>query len=419
MENFENNVTADTLVTPPQVRPVVIAPPTGRKGRERRVGAWLARAALALCFLAGFYLSVFPSGRATVRALSILPGLLEAAQPPWEEPVAEPITHSQRTLASPTGTVYLDIYAPSTDAPPVPGTREGILLIPGVGDQRKDAQLINFSRTLASSGLVVMDLTTQTLISNRLDAGDEEGIAQAFEVLQRWPGVGANRVGLLGFSAGGPLMCFAAADARVRDKVAFVTLFGGYFDARTLLQTIGRRELTENGETQPWHPVYYPLQVLANTIAPLLPGNDGQMLANAFAPNGSESLSPAQIARLAPSSAAAYHLLAGDEPGLVDANLAALSPEVRALLSSLSPSRVINQIHAPIYLLHDRSDQFVPVSESLEFAAALARLHHPYDFAEFGIFQHVEVRANSGFSQLVGDGLSLLRLASEVMQAGS
>lgn len=390
-----------------------------RGRRARQVGVWLARLTLALCFLTGFSLSVLPPGRATTRALSILPGLLSAAQPAWEAPVAEPITHLQRTLASPTGTVYLDIYAPAGAPPPVPGAREGILLIPGVGDQRKESQLINFSRTLASSGLVVMDMTTQTLIDNRLDAGDTEAIVQAFMLLQRWPGVGAQRVGLFGFSAGGPLMCFAAADARIRTQVAFVTLFGGYFDARTLLQTIGRRALLENGQLQPWHPVPYPLQVLADTIAPLLPGADGPTLASAFAPDGSQSLSPAQLAQLAPSSAAAYHLLTGDEPQQVDANLAALSPEVRSLLFSLSPSGVVNRVLAPIYLLHDRSDQFVPVSESLEFAAALARLHHPYDFAEFGIFQHVEVRTNSGFSQLVGDGQSLLRLASEVMQASS
>ncbi len=419
MDNIEGNVTADTPPATPPTRPVVIAQTPARRGRGRQAGMWLARGALALCFLASFYLSVFPSGRATVRAFSILPGLLAAAQPAWEAPVTEPIIHTQRTLTSPTGTVYLDIYTPSTSVPPVPGAREGILLIPGVGDQRKDAQLINFSRTLAGSGLVVMDLTTQTLIDNRLGVSDKEAVVQAFEVLQHWPGVGTNRVGLLGFSAGGPLMCFAAADTRIRDQVAFVTLFGGYFDAMTLLQTIGRRALTENGQTQPWHPVPYPLQVLADTIAPLLPGNDGQTLASAFAPNGSESLDAAKIAQLAPSSAAAYHLLAGDEPTQVNANLAALSPEVRALLLSLSPSRVVDQIRAPIYLLHDRSDQFVPVSESLEFAADLARLHHSYDFAEFGIFQHVEVRANSGFSQLVGDGQSLLRLASEVMQAGS
>jgi acetyl esterase/lipase len=340
-------------------------------------------------------------------------------QPAWEVPIQEPITHTRRTLAAPGGTAYLDIYAPVTGAPPVPGAREGILLIPGVGDQRTDAQLINFSQTLASSGLVVMDMTTQTLIANRLDAGDKEAIVQAFALLQHWPGVGAKRVGLLGFSAGGPLMCFAAADARIRDQVAFVTLFGGYFDTTTLLQTIGRRELNENGQIQPWHPVPYPLQVLADTIAPFLPARDGQMLASAFAPGGSLSLSPDQLALLEPSSAAIYHLLAGDEPEQVNINLAALSPQIKALLSSLSPSRVVSQMHAPLYLLHDRSDQFVPVSESLEFATALAHLHHPYDFAEFGIFQHVEVRTNTGFSQLVSDGQSLLRLTSEVMQAGS
>ncbi|HEY1352833.1 MAG TPA: hypothetical protein VGF67_24730 [Ktedonobacteraceae bacterium] len=383
------------------------------------LSAWLARAVLALCFLAGFYLSVFPSGRATMRALSILPGLLTAAQPAWEEPVAEPITHIQSTLAAPTDTTYLDIYAPATAVAPVPGAREGILLIPGVGDQRKDSQLINFSRTLAGNGLVVMDMTTQTLIANRLDAADTQAIVQAFAVLQHWPGVGAKRAGLLGFSAGGPLMYLAAADARMRDQVAFVALFGGYFDATTLLQTIGRREQVANGQTQPWHPVPYPLQVLADTMAPLLPGSDGQQLASAFAPGSSQSLSPAQLAQLAPSSVAAYHLLTGDEPTQVNANLAALSAEVKALLSSLSPSRVAGLVRAPIYLLHDRSDQFVPVSQSLAFAAALARLHRPYDFAEFGIFQHVEVRTNTGFAQLVGDGQNLLRLTSEVMQASS
>lgn len=418
MDNIESTTSADTRSTR-QDQPVAGAHTTAKRRRDRHVGAWLARAALALCFLAGFSLSVFPSGRATIRALSILPGLLAAAQPAWEAPVTEPITHLQRTLASPSGTTYLDIYAPMADAPPVPGAREGLLLIPGVGDQRKDLQLINFSQTLAGSGLVVMDMTTQTLIDNRLDAGDKEAIVEALSVLEHWPGVGAKRVGLLGFSAGGPLMCLAAADARVRDQVAFVTLFGGYFDATTLLQTIGRRELIANGQTQPWHPVSYPLQVLADTIAPLLPGADGQILAGAFAPNGSLSLSPAQLALLAPSSAAAYHLLRGDEPQYVHANLEALSSEVKVLLSSLSPSRVVSLVHAPIYLLHDRSDQFVPVSESIEFATALALLHHPYDFAEFGIFQHVEVRTNSGFSQLVGDGKNLLRLTSEVMQASS
>ena len=49
---------------------------------------------------------------------------------------------------------------------------------------------------------------------------------------------------------------------------------------------------------------------------------------------------------------------------MVDATIAALSPNVHALFNELSPSRVIDQIHAPIYLLHDRNDQHVSFTET-------------------------------------------------------
>ncbi len=396
-------------------------PPQSLPGsrREWHVGRWLARFVLALCFLTGFYLSVFPMGRATVRSLAILPGLLSAAQPPWEAPVAEPIQHTQTTIPSSAGTVSLDIYAPVGSVPPVPGTREGVLVIPGVGDQRKDAQLVNFSETLAHAGMVVMDMTTQALLNLRLDAGDTQAVIQAFHALQHWPGVSARRSGMFGISGAGALMCFAAADPSIRGQVAFLALFGSYFDTTTLLEAIGRRAVDVDGKLQPWNPVYFPMQVLADTIAPLLPGSDGQVLENTFAPNGGGKLTADQVAQLDPSSAAVYHLLAGDEPGQVAANLAALSPPVKTLLIALSPARVVDQIRAPIYLLHDRSDQYVPVTESQEFAAALASIHHPYDFAEFGIFQHTEVRANLDLGQILGDGRNLLRLISDVAQSGS
>lgn len=403
---------------PPQA-PALLARGKTRRKRRIFIGRWLARVVLALCFLLGFYLSLFPSGRALTRAMMIVPGLISATQPSWEAPVTEPVEHVQKTLSSSAGPVYLDVYEPIRSAPPVPGVREGILVIPGVGDERQDTQLINFSETLARAGLVVMDMTTPTLIAYRLDAGDKAAVLQAFQALQHWPGVSSQRVGMFGISGGGALMCFAAADAHIRDQVAFVTLFGSYFDVTSLLSTIGRRALLIDGQTQPWQPVDVPLQVLANTLAPYLPANDGQLLVTAFAPGGNGSLDPTQIAQLAPGSAAAYHLLAGDEPDQVDANLAALSPDVKALLRSLSPSSVLDQISAPIYLLHDRTDQYVPFTESRNFAAALASIHHRYDFAEFGIFQHVEVRSGLDLAQVLGDGGSLVRLVSEVVQFGS
>lgn len=414
--DFAGSVDVASSASPPSS--VADADKTGRRKRIF-VGRWLARLVLLLCFLVGLYLSLFPSGRALTRAIMIVPGLISAAQPSWEDAVVDPVEHVQKTISSTVGLVYLDVYEPSDSAPAIPSTREGLLVIPGVGDERQDPQLINFSETLARAGVVVMDITTPALIAYRLDAGDEDAVVQAFQSLQHWPGVSPERVGLFGISGGGALMCLAAADARVRHQTAFVTLFGSYFDATTLLQTIGQRELLVDGQTQPWSPVDVPLQVLANTIMPYLSSVDGQLLTGAFDPGGSESLSSSQIAQLSPDGAAVYHLLAGDERNQVEANIKALSPTVKQLLVSLSPSSVLDQISAPVYLLHDRTDQYVPFTQSRDFAAALAHIHHPYDFAEFGIFQHVEVRSGLGAGQVLVDGANLLRLVSEVVQIGS
>src|SRR6266516_1496267 len=181
-----------------------------------------------------------------------------------------------------------------------------------------------------------------------------------------------------------------------------------------MLHDVGRRALTVDGHVQPWQPQYVPIQVLANVIAPMLPRSEGPRLVNALAPSGTP-LTHDDLAQLSPDTVASYHLLTGDEPEQVDANIAKLSPAIHSLLDELSPSRVIDKIYAPIYLLHDRSDQFVPFTESRDFAAALARTHHPHGFVELGIFQHTEVKAGINISQLVGDTISLFRILNAVL----
>jgi pimeloyl-ACP methyl ester carboxylesterase len=128
---------------------------------------------------------------------------------------------------------------------------------------------------------------------------------------------------------------------------------------------------------------------------------------------------PDEINALSPAAQAVYHLLMGDEPERADANIAALPPSIHALLYELSPERVIQQIRTPIYLLHDRNDTLVPVSESRDFAAALAKLHHPYDYVEFHIFDHVEVRANSNLAQIITDGSHLFSILDKILLASS
>lgn len=386
--------------------------------RKMKMRYILALALLVLLFVIGFFLSVFPYGRATTRTMFVLPELLSVSQPGLLTLAEEPVRHIQMTVPSLNGPVYLDVYAPTTSPPPIPGAREGLVVIPGAGDNRADPQLINFSQAMARAGLVVMDMTTPTLLKFDMSAQDNDAVVQAFKTLAHWPGVGANRIGIIGFSAGNALACFAAADPRIRDQVAFILLFGGYFNATTLLHDIGRRALTVDGRVRPWQPQYVPIQVLANVFAPLLPPSEGSRLVNALIPGGT-ALTPTDLAQLSPDTVATYHLLAGDEPDRVDANIAALSPTILSVLNELSPSRVVDQIRAPIYLLHDRNDQYVPFTESRDFAAALTRDHQPHDFAEFGIFQHVEVKEGVSMGQLVGDFISLFRILNEALLPGT
>ncbi|HEU5368607.1 MAG TPA: hypothetical protein VFU69_09090, partial [Ktedonobacterales bacterium] len=190
--------------------------------RKRQWGKWPPRVLLALLFLLGFFLSVAPVGRALMRGAILLPGLLSATQSAPLLLAGEPIAHTQTIITAQTGPVFIDVYAPTDAPPPIPGKREAVVMIPGVGDNRTDQQLINLSESLARAGVVVVNMTTPDLINFDLLPSVEDAVVQAFKFAARQPGVDARSIGIVGFSGGSVLACLAAADARIRDQVAFI-----------------------------------------------------------------------------------------------------------------------------------------------------------------------------------------------------
>ena len=386
--------------------------------RGRRFIPLATRCLLGILFLSGFLCAMSPWGRAFVRSTVLLPALISAQEPAPLQLMGEPIRHTQTTLPFQDGTVYLDIYAPTTPVPLLPHARNGVLILPGIGDQRQDPQLVNLSQSLARAGIVTFDMTTDTLLNNDVAAEDSDGVVQAFQALAHWPGLAGQHLGLMSFSAGVPLICFAAADPRIRDDVAYVTAFGGYFNTANALKIVGRRAMMVDGKLVPWQPVPYTLQVLSNVVTRTFSFDEQTRIRAVFAPGGTP-LSSLQIAQLSPGARAAYQLLMGSERDKVAANMAALPPAVHAELAELAPSRVINEIRAPIFLLHDRNDAFLPFSESRDFAAALTRIHHEHDYVEFHIFDHVEVKSNLQLTQLLTDGSHLFSVLNRVLQLNS
>jgi len=391
-----------------------------RPERTWKLGQRAAQAALALLLCLGGFLSLFPWGRALTRSALLLPALLSASEPAPLALAGDPVRFKRLTISSSIGPVFLDIYEPATPPPPIPGGREAIIDVPGAGDNRAVPQLVNLSQSLAREGVVVVTVGTPTLFDYQVSARDGEAVVQAFELLEHWPGVDPQRIGIISFSVGDLLACVGAADPRIRDRVAFLAFLGGYVDVTSLLRTLGRRAQDVDGQTQPWQPISTDLYVLARTVSSLLSLTDQQLLQQAF-PLTTQALplTAQQQAQLSPDATAYYHLLEGDEPGSVDGNLAALSPPLKVLLNQLSPLSVLGQIRAPIHLLHDRNDPSIPFTQAQEFAAALAHLHHPYDLAAYSIFSHVQVGSNLGLGQVLGDGLKLLGVLTSILLVGS
>jgi pimeloyl-ACP methyl ester carboxylesterase len=394
--------------------------PGARPQRTLKLGQRAAQVALAFLLGTGCFLSLFPLGRAFTRSTFLLPALLSASEPAPLVLAGDPVRFRRITISSVPGPVFLDIYEPTTPPPPIPGGREAIIDVVGVGDNRNVPQLINLSRSFAHEGIVVVTVGTPTLFKYKVSAMDGEAVVQAFELLEHWPGVDPHHIGIIAFSVGDLLASVGAADPRIRDRVAFLAIFGGYFDVSSLLRTIGRHAQDVDGHMQPWRPDSTPLFALVSTVSDLLSPADNKLLRKAFPVDKiGPPLTAQQQAQLSPEAAAFYHLLEGDEPASVDRNLAALSPRMKGLLTQLSLLSVINQIRAPIHLLHDRNDPSIPFSQAQEFAAALARIHHPYNFAAYSIFSHVQVGSNLGLVQVLGDGARLFQTLTSILLVGS
>src|SRR5579885_3408569 len=100
-------------------------------GKRKRVGfgAWLVRVVLIVFFLIGAVTTLLPQGRALTRGTILLPALVTNTQPEALKLSGDPIRFTEITVPSRGGTTYLDIYEPSDPPPPIPGSREAVIMV--------------------------------------------------------------------------------------------------------------------------------------------------------------------------------------------------------------------------------------------------------------------------------------------------
>ncbi len=339
-----------------------------------------------LCLLpTAFCLLVLAShpGRVGLKSLLLLPAVFSQVplQPlNWLSP---PPRRETFRFDYSVGQVEGDIYLPG------PSGRYGALLVL-LGARplgRDEPILVRFAEGVSRAGAVVMIPASSNLAAGKVLPEEVDAIVEDVALLRSHDDVDPNRIGILGFSVGGSLAVLASADPRLAGQLAFVNTFGGYNDARDLTRAVSTQSLEYAGVNEAWQPHQLTVWVVARQIVDTLPpGADRDVLEELYVRE--EPSAREEVGRLSPLGRVVLELLDGLSPAGADEALALLPEATQERLARISPAAVLDRVHTPLLVMHDRADGFVPFTESERLVAG-APAGAVELFTEFELFSHV------------------------------
>lgn len=285
-----------------------------------------------------------------------------------------------------------------------PGRRSpGIVLVLGaLREGRRYPLLETTARHIAGCGCAVLVPELGRLRQLILGPDALDDLVAAALALPGQEGVVDAPVGLIGFSLGGSLALLAAGDGRLRGHIACVASMGAYFRLTGMLTaaTIGTLAA----------PSAY---AVAASLVATLPDADRRAL-EAVLDVGRDSPLEA-LARVDPASVgsparAVLSLFTNRDPDAIATLLQRV--EGAGTLAGLSPEDTIGQIEAPVWVLHDERDRYVPFSE-FRLLREVAAERRNFTFLSTRLLEHTEPLPPAlNPIRLVGDYLpGLMRLA--------
>lgn len=318
----------------------------------RLLSAWLAcLVVLALALPVGLRAGT------GVTALRFLVEFLSDGRRPWLSAVSAAPTRETQRLG--TGDLADLWRLPGRDA------RPGLVLVHGLTPAGKDdARLAWAAALLARGGLAVLVPDLPAMRAQRLRPDDARVVAAAIARLAADPAVRPDRLAVVGVSVGLAPALLAAAEPTAGEHVRLVLSLGGHAEARELIRyfTTGAYGAAGFGGRLAVDPGLARGFLAANLDLVRDPADRAAVaawLAGGPAPAAAGAEGQAVLA-----------VLTNRDPARVDALLATLPPDTRALLDALSPARHATRFPGRLLLVHGREDPAVPFTESLRLLAA-------------------------------------------------
>src|SRR3990170_742197 len=376
---------------------------------------WLA-VAIVILFVAmwGALWSVRPS-RVLITTVLIAPDLfgspVSVLGAIGEEPVREEVWLD---VPEGRGLLVADVYRPKD------GDAHGAMVISvGAAPRIRDHPgVVRLSTAAARAGMVVMIPQLYYPFQENVLPEDVQGLVAAFgtnveeiiashQWLREQPYVDRERVGIFGASAGAGIALVSASDPRIRQDVDFFVSLGTYYDLVDLVSAITTESIQYNGTTEPWEPWLKSVRVLYNSVISYLPREeDREILTRVFVDE--DQGARALVGRLSPRARSIYDALQDKDTDRILAFWGEVSPQDVAVLREVSPSSVVSALDTELFIMHDRSDPFIPYVESRRLRDATADNGHQVYFAEFDFLNHVELKSPSNPISFLADLVKLI-----------
>lgn len=374
----------------------------------------LAGASAFLLLLAGIR-QLYPPLRHPVDALLLAQALLAGEEGSWLARWVSPPERREEAA----GGVKLDLHLPAgSGAAP----RGCILLAHGMTDMgRRDPRLAAFARVLARLGFAAAVPELPGMRRFRPDPEDVSRLLSSFLWLDERRSASSPRCGLVGFSfSAGPVL-LAAARPEMAERVGHVAAVGAYHDLREVL----RHLTTGGGGEEPAFPGGPPVRtgkwlfLRYNAGLLGLEGHEGEVEAIVRRKLADEGADIASIVTQLPEGARpVLALMENREPARFDGLYRAQPPELRRRLEAWSLEGAAGRGRFPLFLLHGRSDPFIPASESIRLAREARKTPgRTVRLLLVDVFSHVDP-ARAVFSLgAMTEGVRLLGFLSEVLSA--
>ncbi|MPZ99467.1 MAG: hypothetical protein GEU80_09050 [Dehalococcoidia bacterium] len=284
--------------------------------------------------------------------------------------------------------------------PGSPHPSPGLVLVLGAqAADPDDPRVVRLLDALARSGLAVLMPRLEELDAGVLGPATVDRLVEAFRALEGDPRVDGARVGFMGLSAGGSVAMVAAADQRIAADTWLVVAVGPYYDATTLVVEVSSQTAAGAQGLEPWTPARITRDTLRSTLLDALPLEERTSIEHDTAP-----------ASHAGQVVAA--LLDGPSREDAEALVRDLPVVLAARIASIDPAARIEGLRAPVYVLHDREDRYIPWRHSVR----LAEDYEDTRLELVDLFDHVEPESFD-LGILLRDGARVVDLVAAVMAA--